>query len=130
MAGGPCYRVATVEPVLAATQATSLCSLQWMRQLGPLQAGKLFSRHLTGSTAQWHLFLFPRVSPSFRALVDGAVVVDERCHARKPHSRLQPQTPNLKPNSTRTPLPLLGNNATLEIIDGVMVIPIIVLITG
>ena len=38
--------------------------------------------------------------------------------------------PNLNPNSTRTPLPLLGNNATLEIIDGVMVTPKIVLIMG
>ena len=38
--------------------------------------------------------------------------------------------PNLNPNSTSTPSPLLSNNATLEIIDGVMVIPRIVLIMG
>ena len=34
------------------------------------------------------------------------------------------------PNSTRPPLPLWSNNATLEKIDGVMVIPRIVLIMG
>ena len=42
----------------------------------------------------------------------------------------QPLTLNSEPNSTRNPSPLLSNNATLEIIDGVMVIPIIVLIMG
>ena len=45
-------------------------------------------------------------------------------------SGLQPLTLNPEPNSIRTPSPLLGNNATLEIIDGVMVIPRIVLIMG
>ena len=43
---------------------------------------------------------------------------------------LQPSTLNPEPNSTRNPLPLLRNNATLEIIDEVMVIPTIVLIMG
>ena len=60
---------------------------------------------------------------------------DVECHAvlrrlRKKSDRAEPLTLNPEPNSTRTPLPLLGNNATLEIIDGVMVIPIIVLIMG
>ena len=39
-------------------------------------------------------------------------------------------TLNPEPNSIRNPSPLLRNNATLEIIDGVMVIPRIVLIMG
>ena len=43
---------------------------------------------------------------------------------------LQPLTLNPEPNSTRNPLPSLGNNTTLEIIDRVMVIPILVLIMG
>ena len=60
---------------------------------------------------------------------------DVECHAvlrrlRKKSDRAQPLTLNPEPNSIRNPLPLLGNNATLEIIDGVMVIPIIVLIMG
>ena len=49
---------------------------------------------------------------------------------RRKSDRAQPLTLNPEPNSIRNPLPLLGNNATLEIIDGVMVIPIIVLIMG
>ena len=52
-----------------------------------------------------------------------------RGHAVEPQG-LQPLTLNPEPNSMRNPLPLLGNNATLEIIDGVIVIPRIVLIMG
>ena len=33
---------------------------------------------------------------------------------------LQPLTLNPEPNPTRNPLPLLSNNATIEIIDGVI----------
>ena len=43
---------------------------------------------------------------------------------------VNPQALTLTLNSIRNPLPLLGNNATLEIIDGVMEIPILVLIMG
>ena len=60
---------------------------------------------------------------------------DVECHAvlrrlRKKSDRAEPLTLNPEPNSTRNPLPILSNNATLENIDGVMVIPILVLIMG
>ena len=60
---------------------------------------------------------------------------DVECHAvlrrlRKKSDRAEPLTLNPEPNSTRTPLPSLGNNTILEKIDGVMVIPIVVLIMG
>ena len=60
---------------------------------------------------------------------------DVECHAvlrrlRKKSDRAQPLTLNPEPNSIRNPMPLLSNNATLEKIDGVMVIPRIVLIMG
>ena len=59
------------------------------------------------------------------------VAVADRGAAEHVFPRLQsPLTPNPEPNSTRTPLLLLSNNATLQIIDGVMVIPRIVLIMG
>ena len=50
-----------------------------------------------------------------------------RGHAIEPQG-LQPSTLNPEPNSTRNPLPSLGNNTTLENIDGAMVIPRIVLV--
>ena len=49
---------------------------------------------------------------------------------RKKSDRAEPLTLNPEPNSTRNPSPSLGNNATLEKIDGVMFIPILVLIMG
>ena len=60
---------------------------------------------------------------------------DVECHAvlrrlRKKSDRAEPLTLNPEPNSTRNPLPNSSNNATLENIDGVMVIPILVLIMG
>ena len=39
---------------------------------------------------------------------------------RKKSDRAEPLTLNPEPNSTRNPLPSLGNNATLENIDGVI----------
>ena len=60
-----------------------------------------------------------------------ATRVADRGAAEHVFSRLQsPLTLNPEPNSTRTPSPFLSKNATLEIIDGVMVIPRIVLIMG
>ena len=50
---------------------------------------------------------------------------DVECHAvlrrlRKMSDRAQPLTLNPEPNSIRNPLPSLGNNTTLENIDGVI----------
>ena len=41
-------------------------------------------------------------------------------HLTRQGLELQPFTLNPEPNSIRNPLPLLSNNATLEIIDGVI----------
>ena len=58
-----------------------------------------------------------------------ATRVADRGSAEHVFPRLQsPLTLNPEPNSIRNPLPIQTNNATLEIIDGVMVIPRIVLI--